>query len=228
MIRVHKPDRRGRCRVCRKWKKDQTRYCPGRPLRQHEREAVERWYPWCWKVAGRPGKRLEDWEDDAQDAAVQACESARTFQPGKGATLDTHISVGASFACRSAYQQRRANGFGGLRNKRQKQPDPPPVVSFDAKMQNGQPIGEILLVSEDAENRSEITVAIERALSLLKPRLRFIIEATMFDGRRLCDLAGELGVTKERVRQLRNAGLDAMKPNLLRVAAAHGFGRGVA
>lgn len=63
---------------------------------------------------------------------------------------------------------------------------------------------------DDADSR----LAIEEALELLDERKRQIVRMFYFDGLRMLEIGRELGITRERVRQLRNKALKDLRGHL--------------
>jgi RNA polymerase sigma factor for flagellar operon FliA len=60
----------------------------------------------------------------------------------------------------------------------------------------------------------ELLAALHRAIGDLPARLGLIVRATYFEGRRLADVAAELGVTESRISQLRTEAVSALRHRL--------------
>ena len=62
-----------------------------------------------------------------------------------------------------------------------------------------------------AAEHSELVTTLRHAVHALPHDLRAVLVAHQFQGRRLCDIADEMGVTQARVSQLRQEGLHAIQ-----------------
>ena len=60
----------------------------------------------------------------------------------------------------------------------------------------------------------ELAAELHRAIALLPPRLESVVRTTFFDGRRLVDVAEELGITESRVSQLRSEAVQRLRTTL--------------
>jgi len=62
-----------------------------------------------------------------------------------------------------------------------------------------------------AVEQNELVTTLRRAVNALPGDLRAVLVAHQFEGRRLCDIADDMGLTEARVSQLRHEGLHAIQ-----------------
>ena len=73
---------------------------------------------------------------------------------------------------------------------------------------------------EDVVLDLELTADLHHAIDALPPRLAGVVRTTFFEGRRLSDVAEELGVTESRVSQLRTEAVHLLRTRLLAAASS--------
>jgi RNA polymerase sigma factor (sigma-70 family) len=217
----HDLSNNGICRVCFRDRQDAGQFCPGRPLTPTERASVEQWYPACWWKSGKVKKQHADFEDDAQEAAVQMCQSARTFNPAIS-NISTHLCNGAHWRLITVHRKRLTNGFSGLGHLVHSGEQLPSaaLVEIDEEKCGAAP--------DDGPERAELADSIKDALRWLDKRVQYVVIERIWGCRTLKDIGDELGITRERVRQIFEEGVSKLRPLLRGIAAAHGFGKGVA
>lgn len=68
--------------------------------------------------------------------------------------------------------------------------------------------------------REDARIAVRKAVAALPPKVRRVVEAIAFDGRRQVDLARERGCDKATINRLWKAGLQQLQPVLVRALGA--------
>lgn len=154
------------------------------------------------------GWPAHDRDDAIGEALLQVCLGARTFDPARGYTPGTHLGKAAWYAILTEYRRRARRGFSGLRRHdtlaetRAAAPDP---VALDRAAD---------VAAAEAADPPAPDWEVRAAVAALPARERHVVVRTFFEGARLADVGPEIGVSKERVRQLRVAALARLRAAL--------------
>lgn len=167
--------------------------------------AVENW-PLAWSAARRLHRKFPDWElDDIRSICSLALfHAARKWEPGRGAFSTYHF-----WWCRSGLQHAMVKD--GLVRKDRKRQGPRKSIYSE----------EILAVTADRDadipemvDHHARSQAMREAIGLLPERYAFVIEEVVLKERPLRDVGSEMGLSYERVRQLKNLGIEILRRRL--------------
>jgi RNA polymerase sigma factor for flagellar operon FliA len=117
--------------------------------------------------------------------------------------LDAPESVVARWQAEVAAAERHP-AFAGLRAHVNARPDAEPEIA------------DVRPLPDEVVLDLELLAELHRAIGALPDRLAHVVRATWFEGRRLADVAEELGVTESRVSQLRTEAVVALRHQLQR------------
>lgn len=184
------------------------------PRSRAEREAlVVQWTPLVRKIACRYMRRLArfyELEDLLSIGQQQLWYASRTFDADRGAAFGTYAyyAVFRGYEALVDYWQARRRR-GAFRH-----------VCFDEVNEAGIPT--LQLPSPDAPVDSLMDGALERrmldlALLCLRPREAQIVHWRFMEDRSLADIATDLGLTRERIRQLEAKSLVKLRTELKKV-----------
>ncbi len=166
-------------------------------------ELVEQVFAWVHRLAHRAARvHGLDVEDLSQEIFLHILRYGRSFNPERSAP-----TTWTAYAARSVILT--------LLRRRERQRSRLPFASLDAVLDLGFDQGcprtsEPSTIATEREEHDQVE-ELHEALSALPERLRFVILGRFgIDGERrtLASLGEELGLTRERVRQLQEEGLD--------------------
>lgn len=139
-----------------------------------------------WAKKRWPGVKGADLDDLVGELSLGIVRAARTFDPGRGCHFKTH-----------AYWQMRRAAVEWLRTAQ------PPFARLSVDPAGPDPFGPI-------DDREEISVAIRS----LNARQRRVIEMRFYEDKTLDEVGAELGVVRERARQIEARALARMRRRL--------------
>ena len=163
------------------------------------------------------GRRLPQVPDDLFEDAVsaficQVVEARQQVDPAKGSGRGYLIEAGISGIRNLLYRERRHRGHLPLEDE----------LSHDPSQGDGGTFAEILAdrktpPPDAAPGQRDLRELLDSLLDrFLSERQRTIVKATIMGGRTLEDVAGELGITRERVRQIEGMALAKLRRMMTR------------
>jgi len=175
------------------------------PLTEDQRALVAENTGLAKAVANKWAKYANDWTDPddlVSEALAGLCRAAQTWDPAKGAKFSTYGWCWAEQNVRRFLNEERGRGVNIPEHRRDVQIG---VAGFGSM---GDEAGDFagLIPDRGPDPReappAEATVwdAVEWMLD--DERQRKVLRARFVDGRKLDDIAAELGVSKERIRQI--------------------------
>lgn len=170
------------------------------------------------------GSSLE-FEDLVQAGAIGLMRALDTFDPERGFAFSTYASHWVRQSIRRVIANQRRTVRVPVHAQeaawRLGAPIPLDAFSLDAPMRRGDSTDSWLeqLTSEDHDPTRPLDVeqrsgAIARAMAQLPERTRSILEARYWGDQTLQQIGEGLNVTRERVRQVCEAGLDAIRARM--------------
>ncbi len=161
-----------------------------------------------------------DSDDLVQAAMLGLHRAAQTFDPDRASWSTYGMTWARSSVRRYIYQHRRTVSYPVYRQERSNAETPPRELSLDAPV-GGEADGRSwherhaanATCPEEAAAANERNERLEAALAELPERQARIIRGRL-RGLRLVDLGEELGVSRERIRQLEANALDALRARL--------------
>ncbi len=181
--------------------------------REERAQAVEQWLPLVRKMAGRFMSRLGryyEYEDLVSIGQLALWKASGTYFTNQGATFGTYSYHAVAHAFGGLIDRYRTRIRSGSR--REESLD---EVDDDGEATSRQLTAPELLpdaLLEGAHDCQALLVSLE----ILSPRYRQVLAARFVEERSLEEIAFDLGVTRERVRQLELKALTKLRKNLAR------------
>ncbi len=188
---------------------------------------VKQWTPLVCKIAARYAGRLSRWyefSDLVSIGQMTLWESTRTHDPLGGAKFSTY-AYHSVFRRYEALIDHWRQGIrrGSTRN-----------VPFDETHQDGSPVRQFPddeRTAEEALGVREEVLALTRLISLpntLKPAERTVICGRFMGDRLLDEIGRELGITRERVRQIEQRALQKLRKAMIETLPSRATARACA
>lgn len=183
------------------------------PLTDEQRAAVESCVNLGWKMAWKQ-RRSEaiqdaDLDDMAGEAFLQMCKSIQSHDPAKGA-VTTHLATAALFAAGDEFR-RALGGWYGMRTR-------PTLAEATEGKACRIPFEEIEHVLTCRQESSGIETdefdPLLRELIALPVRWGYVLWSRFFRDQTLGAIAEDMGLCKERVRQIQLKALEQLRCRL--------------
>lgn len=185
---------------------------PPSKLTLEEREqAVRQWFPLVRKLASYYMPRLQmfyEYQDLVAVGNLALWQASLTYETGHGATFGTY----GFYAVRHAYEALLKRWFA-KRRRGARRSDSIDALGPDDDAPKHQLRSEVASAEELLSALNE-QVFLQEALLDLRPRARRVIQARFIEERCLEDIARELGLSRERIRQIEIASLRKLRKKL--------------
>lgn len=167
----------------------------------------------CYKAIGRfsPGLKHEEFEDRAMAAVTRVLEKADSYDPARGrlATWIYEEARTANYRCKVYYARRKnGGGYATLRGDSQSR-----FHARETLFSSLSTDEDLCTATAERTDRERTLQAVHRAAEGLAPRQRTVLYAYYSDDATLEIVGRRLGLTRQRVEQIRNRALCRVRNN---------------